>query len=125
MTIRAVRLLPREGSEHAEMLPTPKAPGEFHFATMGYDKCHPADIPPGVQGRFSFGCPRGTGRCGDIIIGNGFKPGAGAPTWNWDGNPDAPTLTPSINCRTHTDSGEEAAGCGWHGHLTGGVFKPA
>lgn len=120
--IRAVRLLPRDGSEHAALIPGTTRPGEFHFSTLGYDRCHPQDISPGEIGRFSFHCPRGKDRCGDIIIGNGVKPAVGAPTWRWDGNADAPTLTPSINCRTKTSTGEEAAGCGWHGWLTAGEF---
>lgn len=112
--VRAIRLLPREGSQNAEMIPDPRAPGEFHFETVGYDACHPSDIPPGAEGRLIYFCPRGRGLCGGISIGNGFKPGAGRPSWTWDGNADAPTLTPSIDCQ---------GGCGWHGYLTAGVFK--
>lgn len=33
--------------------------------------------------------------------------------WGWDGNEDAPTLTPSI-----------ADPCGYHGHLVAGVLEP-
>lgn len=35
----------------------------------------------------------------------------GRPQWDWDGNRDVPTLTPSINCESH---------CGWHGHIRNG-----
>lgn len=57
-------------------------------------------------------CPR-TGRyCGEVYIGL-TKPQA-SPSWQWDGNTDEPTLSPSINC---------SGGCGWHGHLRKGVFE--
>lgn len=36
--------------------------------------------------------------------------------WNFDGNREAPSITPSIDCK--------ATGCGWHGHCTAGVFTP-
>ena len=35
----------------------------------------------------------------------------GRPQWDWDGNRETPTLTPSINCEGH---------CGWHGHIRNG-----
>lgn len=35
----------------------------------------------------------------------------GRPQWNWNGNREAPTLTPSINCDKH---------CGWHGYIENG-----
>jgi hypothetical protein len=41
--------------------------------------------------------------------------------WNWDGNVDAPTLTPSI-LHTKRVDGVYPDGCGWHGYLTAGEF---
>lgn len=38
----------------------------------------------------------------------------GSPSWEWDGNIECPTLTPSI---LHRD-----CACKWHGFLTAGVF---
>lgn len=110
MPIEAKRCLPLcEGGP----LRSIKEPGDFHFESLDYEDAPPEAIPPGAEGRFVFGCPKGRGYCGGIIIGNGFKPQHGAcPTWQWDGNPDKPTLTPSINCK----------GC-WHGWLTAGEFK--
>lgn len=35
--------------------------------------------------------------------------------WHWDGNMQAPTITPSIGCD---------AKCGWHGHITSGEIAP-
>ena len=37
------------------------------------------------------------------------------PSWLWDGNKDAPTLTPSIACGM-------PKGCDWHGHMRAGRF---
>jgi hypothetical protein len=101
--------------------PFPKAPGEYRFEAMNYSPAPPPG--PGQVGRLSFGCPRGTGHCGAVVIGNGHKP-PGEKTWRWDGNVEAPTLTPSINCLAHDpkDASVKYAGCGWHAHLTAGVF---
>jgi hypothetical protein len=35
----------------------------------------------------------------------------GRPQWDWDGNRDNPTFSPSINCSAH---------CGWHGYIRNG-----
>lgn len=40
---------------------------------------------------------------------------AAHPVWHWDGNREAPTLTPSMGCD---------ARCGWHGNLTNGELLP-
>lgn len=55
-----------------------------------------------------FTCPRGKGRCVVPI-----KPNANPPHnrgWSWDGNVQAPTLSPSILCH----------GCEWHGYVRAG-----
>lgn len=35
--------------------------------------------------------------------------------WHWDGNMEAPTLSPSIGCDHR---------CGWHGHIVKGEIVP-
>lgn len=58
--------------------------------------------------RLTFGCPCG---CGDIA-GIEVKP-ENPSGWDWNGDLDKPTVTPSILInRDH-----------WHGYLTDGVFK--
>ncbi len=86
------------------------SPGDFQFQTLGRD---PTDTPcdDGV-GRLAYRCPKTGNPCGEIIVGRGQMPNMGCPTWKWDGNLDAPTLEPSINCRD----------C-WHGYLRAGVFE--
>lgn len=73
------------------------------FETLGYD---PAG--PGQEERFGFACPKHAGRecAGLLIAGRGRN---GVAQWNWDGNRDAPTFSPSIDCR----------GC-WHGYIRAG-----
>jgi len=39
------------------------------------------------------------------------------PRWQYDGNGDAPTLTPSVH------HNETKGGCGWHGYLTNGEWR--
>lgn len=41
------------------------------------------------------------------------KPAEGA-TWQWDGNYEAPTISPSIDCK---------GGCGRHFTITGGIVN--
>lgn len=62
--------------------------------------------------RIIFHCPRTNQLCGVALFPDTLPNDA---TWHWDGNAEAPTLTPSINC---------VGGCGWHGSLTKGVFTP-
>lgn len=40
--------------------------------------------------------------------------------WKWDGNVEAPTVTPSI---LHDDPAHGGR-CGWHGYLTAGELVP-
>jgi len=58
-------------------------------------------------------CPCGCGKHGGVnfrIDGDTRKP----PLWDWNGNEESPTLTPSIL---------RLGGCKWHGFLTDGIFK--
>lgn len=83
-------------------------------------RCNTMSEMEGKPGAFCFeandrgicyNCP-----CGCEI--QGFIPTTGGFThkWDWDGNRDHPTLSPSI---------QRTAGCKWHGFLTGGVWKSA
>lgn len=76
----------------------------------------------GVPGAFSFeaedkgifyNCPCGCDTKGFIPFRNKVTD---RPSWNWDGNRDAPTLDPSI---------QRTQGCKWHGHLIAGVWQSA
>lgn len=98
----------------------PRAPGEWRFCDLasGGGARPPA---PGEEGSLGFACLRGTGWCGTVRIGNGFKP-AGERSWQWNGDTQRPTLSPSINCLAHGPNGERYAGCGWHAHLNDGVW---
>lgn len=75
------------------------------------------DAPPGAEQTFSFACPKHKGRrCEGLVIlgrttllhdpqgGNG-----GVAQWNWNGDRDNPTFSPSINCHR----------C-WHGYIENG-----
>jgi hypothetical protein len=52
-------------------------------------------------------CPCGCGATGALR----FRP-AVSPSWQWDGNEDAPTLSPSVHHVGH-----------WHGWLRNGVWE--
>lgn len=78
-------------------------PGAFeYFASAGRD-----------IGGMIYNCPCGCGRQGSLR----FRPRVNdGPSWEWDGNVDAPTLSPSVHDMpqgvTH-----------WHGWLRGGVWE--
>lgn len=62
-------------------------------------------------------CPCGCGSHGCLPVGNGFKPDhgvVGRATWHWDGNREAPTLSPSVHHVGH-----------WHGWLKAGFWIQA
>jgi hypothetical protein len=78
------------------------------------DDKRPAD--PGAEVFFAFTCPRGRGSCGFLpILGRTSmrhdpqNKNGGTAHWTWDGDRDAPTFSPSINC----------GGC-WHGYIKRG-----
>lgn len=70
----------------------------------------------GKEVSFSFACPMADRRCGNLLIlgrthakRDPQGKNGGVPQWAWDGNRDAPTFAPSINCK----------GC-WHGYVRNG-----
>lgn len=73
--------------------------GDFMFATSQNNE--PSSL--------LFICPCGCGKLRSVAL----KPRAASPSWDWNGDKEKPSLTPSINCLT---------GCQWHGWLTNGVF---
>lgn len=97
------------------------------FYRLNYAPC-PDDERPA---RFGFSCPLRPGHvCSGLLIngadlGGGQKiqrSGAGPAVWDWDGNRQAPTFNPSINCLAHKpgDPATKYGGCGWHGHIRAG-----
>lgn len=60
----------------------------------------------------SFPCPGKSGVARCMVPLSPQRNGNGA-TWQWNGDREKPTLTPSINCH----------GC-WHGFITDGVITP-
>lgn len=75
-------------------------PGDMCFVVS-----HEDEKPVGV----GFMCPCGCGEKGVVL----FYKEAGRDSWNWNGNSERPTLTPSIQRNTP---------CRWHGHLTDGMW---
>lgn len=66
--------------------------------------------PEGKPYRFCyFRCPRGQGEC--LVPLAPDRPDG----WAFDGNAEAPTLTPSIQCHR----------CGWHGYVRDGKLVDA
>lgn len=77
------------------------AAGDFMFSTPSIAGNSPSN--------FLFICPCGCGKLRSVPL----KPHAGSPSWEWNGNKEKPSLSPSVNCLT---------GCQWHGWITDGVF---
>ena len=84
-------------------------PARFTFRCVGYNRDKPSFCKP-VE-------------CAKLLIAEGPYSAAhgvkhdprgengGRPQWTWDGNRDAPTFSPSVNCAGH---------CGWHGYIRNG-----
>jgi hypothetical protein len=58
-----------------------------------------------------FVCPCGCGELDCIPVDQ--QPSEHG--WTWNGDMNLPTLRPSL---------QRTGGCGWHGYLTDGIFKP-
>lgn len=100
---------------------TPHAPGDDLPNKPGEFAIRDTDYGDGQRGpRIVFTCPRGKGLCGVPL--HPSPPLQNGAIWTWDGNRDAPTIIPSINCLAEKD-GKPAGGCGWHGFITRGVIK--
>lgn len=70
----------------------------------------------GAEQEFSFQCPLYNRRCGHLIIAgrtdlkrDGQNQNDGIAQWDWNGDRDKPTFSPSVNCK----------GC-WHGYIRNG-----
>ncbi len=82
-------------------------PGDFMYTGR-------MNVPEGTACGLLFRCPCGCGSKGSLQLDTEFADRS-EPTWTWNGNRERPTLTPSIH---------RVRGCGWHGYLTDGVFRP-
>jgi hypothetical protein len=85
-------------------------------AKVKFDSLDALDVAPDAEQTFSFQCPRHNRRCGELVIAgrtdlkrdpNGQN--GGVAQWEWDGNRERPTFSPSINCNR----------C-WHGYIRNG-----
>lgn len=86
--------------------------GHFHFYTVHGD-------PDKREAGILFGCPCGCGQLKSV----GFDTHESSRArWHWDGNREAPTLTPSI-LNYQTNGAGERIGEHWHGLLTAGEFR--
>jgi hypothetical protein len=71
---------------------------------------------PGLEQMFYFTCPRNGHACGPLLIAgrtahkrDGQNRDGGRAQWDWDGDADTPTFTPSVNF-SHC----------WHGYIRNG-----
>lgn len=89
--------------------------GEGWLAQLG-EKPGAYRMDKGPSGQFAalvHSCPCGCGSIGRLNV----DPRHFKPCWRFDGNPDAPTLTPSVLIRERDGTGEH-----WHGYLKAGVW---
>lgn len=66
----------------------------------------------GASGHIMLKCP-GCGHESGMLCYSPGEPKPASPSWELSGLPDKITLKPSINC---------VGCCGWHAHLTGGIY---
>lgn len=83
---------------------------DHHLTTPGAVEIREAETDCEKLVGFAFVCPCGCGREGYLPIDT-FTAG---PRWDWNGDRERPTLTPSVLFR---------GGCQWHGFLTNGEWR--
>lgn len=113
-----------EGSEPTDILRAP--PGSFLLASTNLSdgSTHPCiwySVP-------EHGMPDGEAALRMALLvppgGDMPSPPRGHTFWHWDGNREAPTLTPSIGCHPSANaSAAPGSKYSWHGHLTAGRFE--
>lgn len=107
-----VRAVADRTTEEGHMAEEPHRPGGFSVQPK------PEGDGRAFWGWIRFWCPCGCGSFSRLPIGRGVKPARGvdaggiAATWEWDGDRERPSLSPSINHIGH-----------WHGYLTRGWFR--
>jgi hypothetical protein len=69
--------------------------------------------PQGIDA-IVFWCGNGANRICEIQVTLGEVVDQPVRRWHWNGDMQAPTLTPSIGCDHR---------CGWHGHITAGAVR--
>lgn len=87
------------------------ADARVRFETTNYDAA-----AAGEEQIFGFNCPKHDRRCDGLTIAgrtdrkrDGQGQNGGVAQWDWDGNRERPTFTPSVNC-----------GSCWHGFIENG-----
>lgn len=82
------------------------------------------EAPAQKPAHLEFPCPLRPGQTCHVRLAGGPADDGTRPRWQWNGDLERPTLTPSINCLSHNpQTGERYAGCGWHGYITNGEVK--
>ena len=92
-----VKIAPVKAKRFEDIDEVGKYPGAFEYYRIG-DR-YPAGI--------IYCCPCGCGHQGSLH----FRPDP-PPSWEWDGNMDTPTLSPSVHHVGH-----------WHGWLRNGIWE--
>jgi hypothetical protein len=86
----------------------------------GYRRPFRRDLPPGAivfscdDQVLTFTCPCGCGAVHGVPVTSRTD----MHSWEWNGNKEKPTLTPSLGLHPKQATG----GYHWHGYLTDGVF---
>lgn len=102
-----MKLRPHPHSFNGELLDR----DEFGFTASGA----PGFTPQGIDS-IVFWCPNGAKRVCSIPLTLGDPVDGPNRRWHWDGNMQAPTVTPSIGCDNR---------CGWHGNIQNGEARGA
>lgn len=103
--------------------------GDFSYMVRYEDWTIPVEQRKDVICGLIYKCPGGCGKEGYVA----FKPPSeddikyGRDTWTWDGNREAPTLSPSIHNHDVIYEGKKLAEqpTHWHGWLQNGFFVQA
>ncbi len=105
MTEAAVQFL----DIHGEPCPDGQRPARFTFRCVGWNRGRDPRLPQSTCNNLLIA--EGPHSAAHGIKHDGQGQNGGRPQWRWDGNREAPTFSPSINCADR--------GC-WHGYIRNG-----
>lgn len=81
-------------------------PARFTFRCVGHNRGRHPLLEPATCARLLIAEGPHSAAHGVKRDGQGLN--GGRPQWDWNGDPNRPTFSPSINCEAH---------CGWHGYI--------
>lgn len=96
--------------------------GDIHHAPVGSFYWTDVDDAGNHYRMLMVKMPADGGKVHGVVIAPAVRSGWNKAAWQWDGNEEAPTLTPSIRYGERNEAHEITVEH-WHGFITSGQIK--